>query len=102
MSTDDKYAVKVLFHNNFCTQSAEVLEKVGFTYVEKHNMKGVQLESYFLNRSNRNKTVKKQENYVIDYVWSQVKDQYGFKKYTYEKLKEGYFHIHMYQFMHMT
>ena len=30
---------------------------------------------------------------VIGYVWSQVKDQYGFKKYTYEKLKDEIMHF---------
>ena len=98
VGTEDKYkyAVKVLFDNNFPTQSAEVLEKIGFSYavlkrkyVEKHNMQGVKLESYFINRSNGNKTVKKRgENCVIYYVWPQVKDKSEFKTYTFGKLHD--------------
>lgn len=58
LSTEDKYkyAVKVLF-DNFCTRSAEVLEKVRFTYVvlkrknvEKRTMQGIKLDLFFINR----------------------------------------------------
>lgn len=78
LSTEDKYKypLVVLFENNFRPQSAEVLEKVGLTYtvlkkknVEKDDVKGIKLESCFINKSNGNKTVKKQGNCVMDYVW---------------------------------
>ena len=50
-------------------------------------MAGVKLKSFFLDKHNSGKTIKRRENCVIDYVWSQVKNQHGFKKYTYEMLK---------------
>ena len=55
--------------------------------VEKHNTKGVKLDSFFLNKSNGNKKIKKRENCVIDYVWSQIKNKRVFKTYSYNKLK---------------
>lgn len=80
LSAEDKYkyAVKVLFDDNFCTQYTEVLEKVSFTYavlkkknVEKHNMQGTKLDSFFINISN----VKNCGNCVNGCVWLQVKNQ---------------------------
>lgn len=56
--------------------------------VEKHNMKGVKLNSFFINQSNGNKSIKNHGNCVIDYVWSQIKDKRGFKTYSYDKLKD--------------
>ena len=88
LSTGDKYkyAVVVLFKNNFRPQSTELLEKIGFSHAMlKHNMKGIGLESYFINRSNGNKTVKKCRNCVIDYVWSQIRANVGLRP-TFDKL----------------
>ena len=89
-----KYTVKVLLKNSSTTQS-EVLDKIGFSYtvllrkrVEIHKMSGVKLTAFFLEKQNRGKTIKRQENCVINYIWSQVKHQYGFKQYTYNILKD--------------
>ena len=96
LSTENKYkyAIQVLFDNNFHTQSAEVLEKIGFTHavlkkrlVEKHNMKGAKLDSFFIDKSKKI-SIKKCGNCVLDYVWSQVKDKRCFKTYYYDKLKD--------------
>ena len=53
-----KYALKVLLDNSFTAQSSKVLDKLGFSYtvlkktdVEKHDMKGIKLESYFITRN---------------------------------------------------
>ena len=51
-------------------------------------MQGVKLESYFINRLNGNKTVKKHRNCVIDYVCLQLKGKHGFKTYTFDKLHD--------------
>lgn len=76
LNIDDKYAVKVLLDNSFNMQSGEVLEKIGFSYiilkkkkVEKHNMKGLKLKSFLLNKHNGGRTIKKRENCVINYIW---------------------------------
>lgn len=42
-------------------------------------MKGRKLESFFINKHYNGRTIKKRENCVDDYTWSQVKDQCGSK-----------------------
>ena len=90
-----KFAVKVLLNNTFSVQSSKVLEKIRFSYtvlekkdVKKHDMPGVKLESFLLSKQNGKLSVKQRGNCVIDYIWLQISDQYGFKRYTYVKLKE--------------
>lgn len=51
-------------------------------------MTSVKLTSFILKKYNN----KRHGNCVVDYIWSQVKDQYGFKKYNYEMLKEEILH----------
>ena len=90
-----KFAVKVLLNNTFSVQSSEVFEKIRYSYtvlekkdVKKHNMAGVKLESFLLNKQNGKLSVKQRGNSVIDYIWLQISVQYGFKRCTNVKLKE--------------
>ena len=52
----------------------------------KHKMGKLKLESYLLNKQ---KPIIQygQNTCVVDYVWNQVRGKRGFKKYTYDKLK---------------
>lgn len=79
---------------DFSILSTQTIEEVGATIIthkksffKHHKMGRLKLESFFLDNKNKFR-VRGSDTCVIDYIWSQVRGQHGFKTYTYEKLSE--------------
>ena len=91
-----KFFIYTLLVNKFNLLSAQVISQIGaeiITYnpkfFEDHKMGRLKLELYLLSNINKIKSRARRKNTcVLDYIWSQVRGQKGFKYYTYEKLKE--------------
>ena len=96
LSIRDKYkfALYTLLETNFTFLSGEHITKIGARIIKlnkkhfkHHKMGKLKLESYLLNKQ---RPIKSHgvNTCVIDYVWYQVTGQRGFKRYTYNKLKD--------------
>ena len=88
-----KFAMYTLLKNEFSVLSLESIQAIGCKIMElserkvnKHKMGKLKLESYLLNKQ---KPITKygENTCVVDYVWNQVRGKRGFKRYTYDKLK---------------
>ena len=88
-----KFAMYTLLDKKFNILSGETITAIGckiIKLVDKkskyHKMGNLKLESYLLNKQ---RPIKKhgQNTCVVDYIWDQVRGKHGFKRYTYEKLK---------------
>ena len=80
-----KLFIYLLLENGFSILSAQTIEEVGATIIthkkrffKHHKMGRFKLESFFLDNKNKFR-VRDSDTCVIDYIWSQVKGQRGFK-----------------------
>ena len=97
MSLQDVYrfAFYTLKKSNITFLSGDYVTHIGCKIMElserkviKHKMGNLKLESYLLNKQ---KPIVQygQNTCVVDYVWNQVRGKRGFKKYSYDKLKNA-------------
>lgn len=89
-----KLFIYLLLKNGFSILSTQTIEEVGASIITQkksffkhHKMGRLKLESFFLDNKNKFR-VRNTDTCVIDYIWSQVRGQRGFKTYAYEKLSE--------------
>ena len=102
LNTDDKYlfALYTLLTSNIYLLSGEYISALGFDIMKldkrnviHHKMGRLRLENYLLEHQRPIKSHGK-NLCVIDYIWDAIKNKRGFRRYTFDKLKEEiYTHI---------
>ena len=89
-----KLFIYILLTNGFSILSTQTIEEVGAkiithkkSFFKDHKMGRLKLESFFLDSR---KKLKVRDNYtcVIDYIWNEIQNVRGFKKYAYESLAD--------------